>query len=164
MPLVDLRLLTVSHIGFDGLAHRGELVVNRRYAASLAGVFRRLYAARFPIRRMHLVDEYGADDDRSMSDDNSSAFSCRAVTGRPGVWSQHSYGWAVDLNPFENPYVSGSTVLPAEARLYADRSRRDPGMVHAGDATVRAFSGVGWPWGGGWTRPKDYQHFSATGR
>jgi hypothetical protein len=80
------------------------------------------------------------------------------------VWSQHSYGWAVDLNPFENPYVSGKTVLPREAKRYADRSRRDPGMVHAGDATVKAFRAVGWTWGGTWRSPKDYQHFSATGR
>jgi hypothetical protein len=99
-----------------------------------------------------------------MSDDNTSAFNCRAVTGRPGVWSQHSYGWALDLNPFENPYVSGSTVLPADAAAYADRSRRDPGMIHAGDVVVRAFGSIGWTWGGSWSKPKDYQHFSVTGR
>jgi len=164
VPLRDLRLLTVTHVGFDGLVHRGELVVNGRQAARLTRVFRALYDARFPIRRMRLVDAYGADDDKSMSDDNSSAFNCRAVTGRPGVWSQHSYGWAVDLNPFENPYVAGSTVLPRDAKRYADRSRRDPGMVHADDATVKAFRSVGWTWGGTWRSPKDYQHFSATGR
>jgi hypothetical protein len=160
----DLRLLSVSHVGFDHRVHRGELVVHRKQAGPLSRVFRRLYDARFPIRRMRLVDEYGADDDRSMSDDNTSAFNCRAVTGRPGVWSQHSYGWAVDVNPFENPYVSGSTVLPAEAAAYADRSRRDPGMVHAGDFVVRAFGSIGWTWGGSWSGPKDYQHFSVTGR
>jgi hypothetical protein len=164
VPIRDLRLLTVTHVGFDRLVHRGELVVHRAQAARLATVFHRLYDARFPIRRMRLVDEYGADDDRSMSDDNTSAFSCRAVTGRPGVWSQHSYGWAVDVNPFENPYVSGGTVLPREAKRYADRSRRDRGMIHAGDATVRAFAAIGWRWGGSWRSPKDYQHFSVTGR
>jgi hypothetical protein len=162
--LSDLRLLAVSHVGFDGLVHRGQLVVHRKQAAPLSRVFRTLYDARFPIRRMRLVDEYGADDDRSMSDDNTSAFNCRPVTGRPGVWSQHSYGWALDLNPFENPYVSGSTVLPGEAAAYADRSRRDPGMIHAGDVVVRAFGSIGWGWGGSWSRPKDYQHFSVTGR
>jgi hypothetical protein len=162
--LGDLRLLAVSHVGFDGLVHRGQLVVHRKHAAPLGRVFRTLYDARFPIRRMRLVDEYGADDDRSMSDDNSSAFNCRAVTGRPGVWSQHSYGWAVDLNPFENPYVSRGTVLPADAAAYADRSRRDTGMIHARDVVVRAFGSIGWTWGGSWSRPKDYQHFSVTGR
>jgi hypothetical protein len=164
VPLRDLRLLTVTHVGFDSRVHRGELVVHRARTAQLATAFRALYAARFPVRRIRLVDEYGADDDRSMSDDNTSAFNCRAVTGRPGVFSQHSYGWAVDVNPFENPFVSGSTVLPAAARRYADRSLRDPGMVHAGDSTVAAFASIGWGWGGAWARPKDYQHFSATNR
>ncbi|HKG51121.1 MAG TPA: M15 family metallopeptidase [Actinomycetales bacterium] len=164
VPIRDLRLLTVTHVGFDRLVHRGELVVHRAQADRLAGVFHQLYDARFPIRRIRLVDEYGGSDDRSMSDDNTSAFNCRAVTGRPGVWSQHSYGWAVDINPFENPYVSGSTVLPREAARYADRSRRDRGMIHAGDATVKAFGSIGWRWGGSWRKPKDYQHFSVTGR
>jgi poly-gamma-glutamate synthesis protein (capsule biosynthesis protein) len=29
---------------------------------------------------------------------------------------------------------------------------------------VRAFAAAGWGWGGRWSPPIDYQHFSATGR
>jgi len=108
---------------------------------------------------------YEADDDRSMAANNTSAFNCREVTGRPGVWSEHAYGRAIDINPIQNPYVtSKGDVLPPAGAEYVDRSRTAPGMIHEDDAVVRAFRGVGWVWGGSWTSVRDYQHFSATGR
>jgi hypothetical protein len=79
-------------------------------------------------------------------------------------WSQHAFGRAIDVNPIENPYVSGSHVSPPAGRPYANRSRHAPGMIHHGDRAFRAFARVGWEWGGDWPGPKDYQHFSATGR
>lgn len=112
---------------------------------------------------MRLVDAYGADDHRSMNADNTSAFNCREVAGRPGVWSQHAYGKAIDLNPVENPYVSGNHVSPAKGRPFAKRSPRRKGMVSAGGRVVRLFRSMGWEWGGSWSGARDYQHFSATG-
>ena len=163
--LADLRLLEVSYWGFDRAAHQGRLIVHRRLAASVLRVMERLYRDRFPIRRMRLIDAYGASDRKSMAADNTSAFNCRFVAGKPGVWSQHAYGRAIDINPIENPYVTGSGhVSPRAGRRFAKRSRRAPGMVHAGDATVRAFRAAGWKWGGNWPWPKDYQHFSANGK
>ncbi len=104
------------------------------------------------------VEAFGADDDTSMAYDNTSAFNCRPVTGGSG-WSLHSYGVAVDINPRENPYLSGDTVLPPEGRDYLDRSQPVPGMIVAGGAIVRLFESHGFAWGGYWTRPVDYQHF-----
>ncbi len=164
VAIEDLRLLSVDHWGFDGRVHRGELVVHRDQAGRVLHVMGQLFEARFPIERMQLVDVYGGDDDRSMAANNTSAFNCRSVSGRAGVWSQHSYGWAVDINPVQNPYVSGGRVSPPAGAVYADRSLRRPGMIHAGDAVVRAFASIGWGWGGNWGSAKDYQHFSATGR
>ena len=139
-----LRLLTVTFWGFSRSVQTGRLVVNEDVAADVLGVMHRLFDQRFLIRRMELVDAYGGDDDRSMAADNSSAFNCRTVAGAPGVWSQHAYGRAIDLNPVENPYVSGSTVLPPSGARYADRTLTTPGMVHANDATVRVFTAAGW--------------------
>ncbi len=158
----DLRLLTVSHWGFDGEPRRGRLVVHREQARPMLRVMRRLYALRFTIRRMRLVDAYGADDRRSMAADNTSAFNCRFVAGTTR-WSEHAYGRAIDVNPVENPYVTGSGYVspPAGAR-FARRGQSVRGMVHRGPV-VRAFAAAGWEWGGDWPWPKDYQHFSATG-
>lgn len=158
----DLRLLKLSYWGFDKRAHKGKLVVHRTWAKRLVTVFRKLYKARFPIRRMKLIDEYGAKDRRSMNADNTSAFNGRYVSGTTR-WSMHAYGLAIDINPVENPYVSGSYVSPKAGAKYMDRSRKAKGMIHSGDVVVRAFRSIGWKWGGDWPGTKDYQHFSSTG-
>jgi hypothetical protein len=164
VPISDLRLITLTYRGFDGRAHTGQLVANRDAAGTLVGVFRRLYAAGFPIRRMQRVDAYGGDDFRSIEADNTSAFNCRVATGS-SHWSQHAYGRAIDVNPIENPYVSGGTSSHRASAPYLDRSRQRPGTAFDGGVLVEAFRGAGWGWGGSWTGGvKDYQHFSATGR
>jgi poly-gamma-glutamate synthesis protein (capsule biosynthesis protein) len=163
VPLRDLRLVELTYYGFDGRAHRGQLVVHRWYARGFVRVFRRLYEERYPIRRMRLVDHYGADDTRSMIADITSAFNCRWRAGSPGVWSQHAYGRAIDVNPVENPYVTPTHVSPPAGAAYADRSQDLPGMIHVRDPVWWAFRAIGWAWGGTWTTVKDYQHLSANG-
>ncbi len=160
----DLRLLTVSHWGFDRQMHRGRLVVHEDSAKGMLQAMRSLFRLRFPIRRMHLVDAYGADDHRSMAADNTSAFNCRFVAGNPGVWSEHAYGRAIDVNPIENPYVTASGFAsPPAGAAYAHRSHHARGMIHRHGPVVRAFAAVGWEWGGNWVWPRDFQHFSASG-
>jgi D-alanyl-D-alanine carboxypeptidase len=160
--LRDLRHLRLSHWGFDGRPRMGRLIVHRDVAPEIVEVFRDLYAARFPIRRMVPVDAYGGSDFRSIEADNTSAFNCRFVEGTTR-WSNHATGTAIDLNPIENPYVSGGRTSHRASRPYLDRSRRRPGMAYEGGAAVRAFDRIGWGWGGRWTSVKDYQHFSASG-
>ncbi len=157
-----LRLLRLTYWGFDKKAHTGYLMVRDIWARKLVGVFKKIYDARFPIRRMKLIDAYGASDAKSMAADNTSAFNGRYVSGTTR-WSMHAYGLAIDLNPVENPYVASDHVSPAAGAKYADRSRKAKGMVHAGDVVVRAFQAIGWGWGGTWSGTKDYQHFSSTG-
>ncbi len=162
--LGQLRLLRLTHWGFDGEVHNGRLVIHRREADGVLAAMERLFELRFPIRRMELIDRYGADDHRSMNADNTSAFNCRFVAGTER-WSMHAYGRAIDINPIENPYVSGSHVSPPAGEEFADRSRHAKGMIHADDAVVIAFEReAGWAWGGAWPGdPKDYQHFSSNG-
>jgi hypothetical protein len=164
VPIEDLRLLTLDHWGFDGEIHQGTLIVNRDVAADVLGVFEALFDARFPIERMEPVDAYGGDDDRSMAANNTSAFNCRLVLNSAS-WSQHSYGWAIDVNPMQNPYVTtDGQVLPPGSEAFLDRSMKATGLIHAGGTVVDAFAAIGWAWGGSWSSPKDYQHFSLTGR
>ena len=159
-----LRRLRVSYWGFDRRAHTGAVIVNVRAVASLTRVFSRLYAARFPLRRMRPIDAYEGSDERSLAADNTAAFNCRyAVAPGPKRWSVHAYGLAVDVNPVENPYVLGGRVHPRAGRAYLDRSRVRRGMAVRGGLLVDAFAAEGWAWGGRWSGSPDYQHFSATG-
>ncbi len=169
VSLSQLRLVTVSHWGFDGRVHEGQLIVNSDSARQLTTVFRKLYDLRFPIRHMRLDDMYGPRRARPSDGDVTGSFRCRQSVPSPctggtasGRWSNHAYGHAIDLNPVENPYVGcGQTRDPASVR-YMDRSRLRKGMVTP--AVVRAFESIGWGWGGSWSGDtKDYMHFSTTG-
>jgi D-alanyl-D-alanine carboxypeptidase len=169
VPLAGLRVLTVTHWGFDGRAHTGQLIVNKDVGAPLARVFRRLYELHFPIRHMRLADAYGPSGSMPADRDISGSFECRQAVPSPcsggtstGHWSEHAYGEAVDLNPIENPYVGCGRSRERSSLPYLDRSRVRPGMVTP--AVVEAFRSIGWGWGGSWTgSTKDYMHFSASG-
>ncbi|SDZ43238.1 D-alanyl-D-alanine carboxypeptidase [Amycolatopsis xylanica] len=157
-----LRYLTMSFWGFDGRPHTGEMIVNASAADGVTKVFGRLFAERFPLEEMRVTrpDELTAAPTGDGND--TSAFVCRPARGQAN-WSAHAYGLAVDVNPFCNPYTKGDLVLPELASAYLDRGNLRPGMLLPGDPVVRAFSSIGWSWGGSWTSPKDRMHFSATG-
>lgn len=160
VPPARLRTVRVSHWGFDGRPKEGTVIVAAAHANDIATVFRRLWAARFPIRKLQPVSVYRGSDDRSMAADNTSGFNCRFVGGTTR-WSLHAYGTAIDVNPVENPYVRGAHVSPPAGRAYVDRSRYRKGMAMPNGVLVRAFAAVGWKWGASFG---DYQHFSTTGR
>jgi hypothetical protein len=160
----DLRAIRLTHWDFADQVREGTIVIHGSVADALVSVFRDLFGARFPIDRVGPIDAFDGDDDRSMAANNSSGFNGREIALKPGVWSQHAFGLAVDLNPVQNPYVRrDGSVLPEEGQRYLDRSREEPGMILPQDAVVRAFSAIGWGWGGDWEPNKDYQHFSANG-
>ena len=93
---------------------------------------------------------------------NTGAFACRPTVGQT-TFSQHAYGLAIDVNPFQNPYVKGDLVLPELSSAYLDRGDVRAGMILPGDVVVDAFAAIGWEWGGDWRTLKDYQHFSQNG-
>ncbi|ADG86846.1 M15 family metallopeptidase [Thermobispora bispora] len=160
----ELRKITMTHWGFDGKVHTGELVVHESVAEDVVSVFRTLFGYRFPIRRMEPIDVYKGSDYDSIEADNTSAFNCRPATGSTR-WSEHAYGRAIDLNPRENPYVyADGSNAHRNADAYVKRPLHKPGVINAGDRVVRAFESIGWGWGGYWSGAKDYQHFSKSGR
>jgi hypothetical protein len=163
VTLEDLRYVTVTFRGFDGRAHTGELLVNRKVAADVVTVFRRLFAANFPIERMRITTTEERDAVPTGDGNNTAGFTCRSAVGTT-AWSEHAYGLAIDVNPFQNPYVKGSLVLPELATVYAARNRGLPGMITPSSPVVSAFTSVGWGWGGSWHSSKDFMHFSLTGR
>ncbi len=160
VPPAGLRTIRVSYWDFRGRPQEGAIVVARRRAADVVSVFRTLWDAGFPIRRLRPVSAFGGSDDASMAADNTSGFNCRFVGGT-SRWSLHAYGEAIDVNPVENPYVQGARVSPPAGRAFRDRTRVRKGMAVEGGVLVRAFASVGWKWGASFG---DYQHFSTTGR
>ena len=157
-----LRRVRLTYWGFGGAARTGALVVNADAVPDVKRIFARLYAGRFPIRRMRTIDAFGGSDDRSMAADNTSAFNCRyAVAQGPPHWSAHAYGRAIDVNPVENPYLEGRRVLPPAGRAFLDRMRARRGMAVGRGLLVRSFEASGWEWGGRWAGSPDYQHFQA---
>lgn len=158
----ELRYLTMSFHGFDGRVHTGEMLVHADVAQAVVRVFAGLFAARFPIEEMRVVDAPELSLPPTGDGNNTSAFVCRPARGQTR-WSAHASGLAIDLNPFQNPYRRGDLVLPELASAYLDRQRVRPGMVFDGGPAVTAFEAAGWGWGGRWSQPTDFMHFSATG-
>jgi hypothetical protein len=155
----DLRRLTLTYVDFNGERRTGILLVNKDLADEVVRIFQTLFQHRFPIEHMAPVEEYGGDDDASMAANNTSAFNCRDATGKPGVFSNHSWGRAIDINPLTNPYVKGDKVLPPAGRRYLDRTREFPGSILKDSFIVQEFEKAGWTWGGRWPDRQDYQHF-----
>jgi hypothetical protein len=161
VPQSALRLLHLTYWGFDNAAHQGEMVTNADVSQKVVRIFGKLYAARFPIRKMVPVDAYGGSDDASMADDNTSGFNCRNAFGNSN-WSRHAFGRAVDVNTIENPYkpyADKPQIVPPQGAPFMTRGDVRPGMIEDGDPVVQAFTAEGFIWGGARKTGKDYQHF-----
>ncbi len=158
----DLRYLRVLHRNADDSICQGEMVCNKAIAEDLIDIFRKLYEAHYPIERMRLIDDYDADDEASMNDNNSSCFCYRVVDGTKKL-SNHARGLAVDINTRYNPYVRQRNgrwlISPEKGKPYADRSKRFQYKIVEGDLCHRLFLEHGFKWGGSWQTMKDYQHF-----
>lgn len=160
VPLTDLRVISVRHRTPTGEVATGEIIAHKNLATDFGELFEQLFALDFPIHSVRRMTDFSGDDNASMAANNTSVFNCRDVAGRPGKWSQHAYGRAVDINPVWNPYVpKGKPVQPAAGAAYVDRTMHQPGMIRAGDPVVAAFAAAGFQWGGYWPTMTDYQHF-----
>jgi len=165
VPLSDLRYVRVLYYGFDESVHIGELVVSKKIAQDMIEIFRGLYDAKYQIGKMVLVDDYGADDNASMADNNTSAFNYRMVAGTSKL-SNHALGLAIDINPLYNPWIyvlDGKDIIdPPSGAQYADRTLGNPHYLDHDDLCYQLFIEHGFTWGGDWSSSKDYQHFSKT--
>jgi len=154
----DLRYIKLLYFDFDGKTHEGELIVHALLADEVTEIFHELYKGHYPLASVRLVDDFGADDDLSMEANNTSAFNYRQVEGSKSL-SLHSFGAAVDVNPFFNPFVEKRRVSPESAAAFADRSHEFAGKIDKNDLCYKLFTERGWTWGGHWRSYQDYHHF-----
>jgi peptidoglycan LD-endopeptidase CwlK len=149
----NLTLISVKFFSFDEVEREGYLVVSKDLAPEVEEIFEKLLTLRFPIQQIVPVVAYGWDDDASMAANNSSAFNYRVIAGTDRL-SNHSYGRAIDINPFQNPYTQRDGVVVPRGATY---TREEKGTITPEIASV--FKSYGWEWGGDWTERKDWQHF-----
>jgi hypothetical protein len=162
----SLRRMTMNYWDYHGRIRRGRLVGVASAVPDYLNVFRVALRTRFPIKKMYPADRYLGKDTRAMAAGDTSAFNCRHVTGNPYRISQHSYGNAIDINTYENPYGTSSRVYPAAAarRYFWRRAEHlhDPGVITRNSSIAKALWRQGWSWGARWS-PADYQHWSRNG-
>lgn len=164
----SLRYLHLLHYTGDGRIKLGEMICHKDIADDLTDIFRKLFEAKYPIENMQLIDNYGADDIRSMEYNNTTCFNYRTVAGSKKL-SNHSLGKAVDINPLYNPYVKRRKdgtykVSPEKGRQYADRTKTFKYKIDRNDLAYRLFKQHGFRWGGDYRSLKDYQHFEKEDR
>lgn len=162
----ELRYVHIFHYNFEGNVVEGELICNEYIAEDLVEIFHELYRNEYQIEKVLLIDEYDGDDDASMTDNNTSCFNYRVVSGSSSL-SKHALGLAIDINPLYNPYITynkdGTENVPPQAALcYADRSAGFPYKIDEKDLCYKLFTEHGFIWGGNWNSVKDYQHFQKT--
>lgn len=158
VPIDILRYVRVAYYDGEGRVCQGELICNEAIADDLVDIFRNLFEAKYPFESIRLIDDFDADDVRSMQANNTSCFNFRKIAGSKKL-SKHALGMAIDINPLYNPYVKGSVVSPPEGRPYASRKGDFPFKIDENDLCYREFVSHGFTWGGSWNSLKDYQHF-----
>ena len=157
----DLRYLQLLHRNRDGKTQLGEMVCNKAIASKLITIFKALYEKNYRIERMVLIDDYDADDEKSMKANNTSCFNFRQVQGSKKL-SKHSQGMAVDVNPFYNPFKDRKgKISPAGSEKYVNRSLKGTifPLIDTSDFCYKLFVQNGARWGGAWKTMKDWQHF-----
>jgi hypothetical protein len=152
--LNNLTIVTVTYYSFDGRQHSGQLVIHKALANDIKTIFQKISDKRFPVSKVIPVSKYNWVDTLSMNDNNTSCFNYRKISGAKAL-SKHSYGRAIDINPFLNPRIKNGKSEPYNAKYIAGK----PGVFSRNNVIVNEFIKLGWKWGGNWKLSKDYQHF-----
>jgi peptidoglycan LD-endopeptidase CwlK len=152
--IANVRLVDVYYYGFDEKLHKGQLVVHKEVVLDIIEIFELIRETRFPINKVVPISKYDWSDDKSMQDNNTSAFNYRYISGTR-VISNHASGLAIDINPGLNPYIKNGISLPTNCIYDTTKA----GTISANSDLVKEFKKKGWKWGGDWKSLKDYQHF-----
>lgn len=153
--------LEVSHLGFDGKERVGEIVVHKDVQDCVGVFFELAKHLDFRIWKVATADKYGWDDNKLMGKNVSHGFNYRIIAGT-NVLSPHSYGYAFDINPWQNPYIryeNGQEIVAPTGAVWNPDAL---GTLYTDHPLVIAMKSRGWEWGGDWIPESgrtDYQHF-----
>jgi len=153
--LNQMILLDLDYYSFDKKLHRGQLVVNKEIENEVKEIFEIIKKTKYPINKMIPIVHYNWNDDKSMADNNTSAFNYRFIAGTKRL-SNHSFGKAIDINPFFNPVIYNDGKVSPKGAKYIPGTQE---VFTKNHPVVKAFKKRGFRWGGDWTSLKDYHHF-----
>ncbi|MEJ5245256.1 MAG: M15 family metallopeptidase [Bacteroidota bacterium] len=151
----SLVLINVVYYSFDNKLHRGQLVVHKSVQKDITDVFELIRNERFPVANSIPIVKYNWSDSASMANNNTSSFNYRKIAGTNRL-SLHSYGLAVDINPFNNPVVYNDGRISPKGAKY---NPKKIGTFTSACPIVQKFKELGWRWGGEFNSFKDYHHF-----
>ena len=151
----SLCLLDVKYYSVDRKIHQGQIIVNKAVKSDIAHIFDLIFKDKFVINKVIPIVKYNWSDDASMEDNNTSAFCYRNIAGKNKL-SNHSFGRAIDINPYFNPveYHDGKT-SPKNAKHIIGK----PGTFDEKNKIVIEFKKLGWRWGGNFSEYNDNHHF-----
>ena len=123
--VAQMQVVDVRYLGFDNREHAGQIVVHQSVAKEVKQIFVELRKVGYPIKRVVPIVKYGWHDQRSINDNNTSAFNYRKVIvpggGGSGKLSEHSFGRAIE--PQSVPKPVRLSVGPGCAALSARNER-----------------------------------------
>ena len=131
VPPSELRYIELLHKDLSGKILRGEMICNERIADDLLDIFQKLFAANYPIEKVHLIDEYDAD---SVNFDDYGNFTVKMAVIKASL--NRMYAYDVRITPAEKVYeilatqnlsydtraVLDSNYTPRPPQRYSDRS------------------------------------------
>lgn len=151
----NLILINVRYYSTDGRLHQGQLVIHKDVKEDVEAIFELILKEKFPIEKAIPIVKYNWSDDASMLDNNTSAFCYRNIAGTNRL-SNHSYGKAIDINPFFNPVVYPDGKISPKGAKY-DTTRA--GTLTDSNPIVQEFIKRGWRWGRYFSKYEDNHHF-----
>jgi len=116
----SLIIVDVEYYNFDKKLCKGQLVINYTLKEDILEAFELIKKLKFPIAKVIPIVKYNWDDNKSMADNNTSAFNYRFIANTNRL-SNHSWGRAIDINPFQNPAIyNDGKISPSGAKYDTD--------------------------------------------
>ncbi len=151
------ELISVKYINKDGNFCEGQILADRELSNDVKDLFNFLIEQRFALDSITPIQnsKYNSTDEISMQDNNTSAFNFRYIDGTVRL-SLHAFGFALDINPQDNPIQKDGVTLAPEG---AQRNIEDSQVFTEDHPVVKWLIERGWEWGGNWENYQDYHHF-----
>ncbi len=153
----NLALINVQFYNANNTLQTGKIIVHKQLANDLIEIFEFIKENKLPVEMVAPIKFDLPGGNTSMNRlNNTYSFHYRQKAAAKSL-SLHSIGTAIDINPFNNPYIStkGDTI-PKGATYNPTTDQRS---LHSKHPLVLKFKQMGWVWGGDWKYTKDYMHF-----